>query len=69
MKRQPYSKKVSENYIATNLENTNIVSFLNFSDKKLLKVFYNDLPNTDISGYPFSSDFVDLNGKSYNLNH
>ncbi len=66
MKRQPYSKKVSENYIATNLENTNIVSFLNFSDKKLLKVFYNDLPNTDISGYPFSSDFVDLNGKSYN---
>ena len=67
-KRKPYSKTVIENYVAKNLENTSIVSFLNFQDKRLQKVFYDDLPNTIMNGYPFSSDFVDDKGKSYTYN-
>ena len=65
MKRTPFSKRVSESYIENNLENTDIVSFKDYTEPKLAKYFYDELPSHEVNGFPFSSDFVDSKGVSY----
>ena len=65
MKRQPFSKTISDKYIKDNLENNEILSFLNYEEEGAQRFFFDELKDTEIHGFPFSSDFVDKNGKSY----
>lgn len=67
MKRRPYSEQVSQKYIDQNLENTQIMSFLEYKGKGYAKYLFDDLAKTDIKGFPFSSDFVSSKGKSYSF--
>ena len=65
MARIPYSKKISDQYIQENLETSDIVSFLEYETPGLSRVYYEDLKNTDVKGFPFASDFVSPNGRSF----
>ena len=65
MIKTPYSKRISEEYVKENLENSDIVSFLDYEARGLQRIFYEDLNKNIIKGFPFASDFVDPNGKSY----
>ena len=65
MKRQPLSKTISDKYIKDNLENNEILSFLDYKEEGLQKVYFDELANLEIQGFPFSSDFVDPKGHSY----
>ena len=67
MKRKPFSEQVSEKYIKQNLENTQIMSFLDYRGKGYVKYLFEDLSKQDIKGFPFSSDFVSPRGKSYSF--
>ena len=67
MKRKPFSEQVSEKYIKQNLENTQIMSFLEYKGKGYAKYLFEDLGKQDIKGFPFSSDFVSPKGKSYSF--
>ena len=65
MKRQPFSKTISDKYIKDNLENNEIISFLNYQEPGVQNIFFDELNNREVNGFPFSSDFVDKNGNSY----
>ena len=65
MIKTPYSKKISEEYVKENLENSDIVSFLDYEARGLQRIFYEDLNKNVVKGFPFASDFVDPSGKSY----
>lgn len=67
MIKKPYYDKVREDYISQKKENSSIYSYLDFKDPKLKKYFYDELPKTEAQGYPFSSDFVDEDGKAYDF--
>ena len=65
MKRQPFSKTVSDKYIKDNLENNEILSFLDYQQEGAKSYFFDELNNIEVHGFPFSSDFVDNQGNSY----
>ena len=65
MKRQPFSKTVSDKYIKDNLENNEILSFLDYQQEGAKSYFFDELNNIEVHGFPFSSDFVDSQGNSY----
>ena len=65
MKRQPFAKTISDKYIKDNLENNEILSFLDYQEPGVQRIFFDELNNKEVKGFPFSSDFVDQNNNSY----
>ena len=65
MKRQPFSKTVSDKYIKDNLENNEILSFLDYKQEGAQSFYFDELNKQEVRGFPFSSDFVDSQGHSY----
>ena len=65
MNRQSYSEILLNRYIKKNNEDSRLIDY-----KELIKngrfesCFYDDLPNTEIQGFPFASDFADQDGNS-----
>lgn len=64
-KIKTFSALTSERYIKDNLEDGSIISYLDIPEEKSTHVFYDELPNIEIKGYPFCSDFVSKEGKVY----
>ena len=48
MKRKPFSEQVSEKYIKQNLENTQIMSFLDYRGKGYVKYLFEDLSKSSL---------------------
>lgn len=67
MIKKPYYDKVREDFIASKKENSSLVSYKDYKDKKLKTYFYDELYKTEAQGYPFSSDFVDEEGNAYDF--
>ena len=67
MIKKPYYDQHRENYISKLKENALIFNYLDYKDKNLKVYFYDELGKTETKGYPFSSDFVDENGKAYDF--
>ena len=65
MKRQPFAKKVSNQFIEKNMESNEIVSFNSFDNPFLKKYFYDELKKQEVNGFPISSIIVDNKGKEY----
>ncbi len=67
MIKKPYYDKVREDFIASKKENSSLVSYKDYKDKKLKTYFYDELYKTEAQGYPFSSDYVDEEGNTYDF--
>ena len=67
MKRRSFAELLSEKYIKSNLEDTEIISYLDYRQKGYASYFYDELSKTNVKGFPFSSDFVDKKGKAYSF--
>ena len=67
MKRTPLSKQTINNFVKENKENAHIIDYRELAKNGALEsCFYDELPKTEIKGFPFASDFVDENGNSLN---
>ena len=64
MKKAPYSQQIRNKYVESNLENSKIIEYNEVDAKGLQKVFFDDLENTVIDGFPFASDLADKDGKT-----
>ena len=64
-KIKTFSVLTSERYIKDNLEDGSIITYLDIPEGKSEHVYYDELPDTEIKGYPFCSDFVSKEGKIY----
>lgn len=63
MNRKSYSELTFEKYIQQNSENSKIIPYSELKNFPGLETcFYEDLPNTEIKGFPFASDFADKDG-------
>lgn len=65
MNRKSYSELIKERYIIENNENARVLSYQEldgFDGRET--VFYDDLPNTEVKGFPIASDFADENGNA-----
>ena len=65
MKVTPYSKRYLNEFVSANHENGKLVSYLDLKDDNLVAIPYEDLPNHEVKGYPFASDFIDGEGNAY----
>lgn len=55
-------------YIDENLESAKKVNYTELAKEHgVTTVFYDELPNTEVKGYPFASDYVDAAGNSYDV--
>ena len=63
MNRKSYSETVFERYIIKHTENSKIVSYNELKQTQNVEsYFYDELPNTEVKGFPFASDFADKDG-------
>ena len=63
MNRKSYSELTFEKYVEQNSENSKILPYSGLKNFPGLETcFYEDLPNTEIKGFPFASDFADKDG-------
>ncbi len=63
MNRKSYSELTFEKYVEQNSENSKILPYSSLKNFPGLETcFYEDLPNTEIKGFPFASDFADKDG-------
>ena len=63
MNRKGYSELTFEKYVQLNSENSRIVPYSELCNFPGLETcFYEDLPKTEIKGFPFASDFADKDG-------
>ncbi len=61
-------EKIRNNYVEEYLESSKKVDYYNLSDKYgVVTVLYKDLPNTEMEGYPFASDYVTDEGMTYSV--
>ena len=60
MKTIPYASRRLENFISSNHENGKLINYTEVS--KAFTALYEDLPKTEVNGYPFASDIVDNEG-------
>ena len=67
MKRRSFAELVSEKYIKSHLEDTEIISYLDYRQSGYCSYFFDELSKTNVSGFPFSSDFVNKKGKVYSF--
>ncbi|MGN0789352.1 MAG: type IV secretory system conjugative DNA transfer family protein [Christensenellales bacterium] len=59
---------IKQKYIEQNLESSSQINYTDLTEKDgLVKVFYDDLPNTVVNGYPIASDFVTQDGREINV--
>ena len=58
MKRAPFAKKVSEQFIYENMESNSVVSIFEYDDPQLQKFYYDELKDKEVHGFPLSSVFV-----------
>lgn len=60
---------MTADYVEHFLENSKKVNYteLDKNNSKIETVLYKDLPNTNITGYPFASDYVDSEGHVYSV--
>lgn len=59
---------IKQKYIDKYLESSSIINYTDLSEKDgLVKIFYEDLPNTVVKGYPIASDFVTQDGREINV--
>ena len=65
MKRAPFAKKVSEQFIKDNMESNYVISIFDYKDPKLGMYYYDELNEKEIHGFPLSSVFVGENGQTY----
>lgn len=65
----PYNSFTEEaiaKYREQYLENSGKLSYVELLGGEAVEtVLYRDLPNTEVKGYPFASDYVDEKGKTY----
>ncbi len=55
-------------YIEDNLDNSKKINYTELTENDgLTTVFYKDLKDTEINGYPIASDFVGPNGETYSV--
>ena len=54
-------------YVDEYLENSSQVNYLDLTSERdgVMTVFYDELPQTDVKGYPIASDYVAPDGKTY----
>ena len=68
MQKLTITDKIRESYIEEYLECSKVVNYTDLIDSKQVKTaLYKDLPNTEIEGYPFASDYVSKDGKTYSV--
>ena len=65
MNRQGYYDYFNEREIARTQENAKLLNYEELKKQGLLEsCFYDELPNTEIKGFPYASDFSDAEGNS-----
>ena len=69
MKKQlSITDSIKQKYIDNYLESSSQINYTDLTEKDgLVKVFYDDLPNTVVNGYPIASDFVTQDGREINV--
>ncbi len=68
MDRASFINTIRTKYIDEHLESAKKINYTELKDSdQLVKVFYKDLPNTEIEGYPFASDYVAADGTAYSV--
>ncbi len=64
----PKIEEITNKYIEENLENSCKINYTQLvGDPQVSIVLYKDLPNTEVNGYPFASDYVSPDGKAYSM--
>lgn len=64
MNKNSVTQDIRRRYIEDNLECGQIINYTDLTEKDRLEiVLYEDLPNTEVKGYPIASDYVDEAGK------
>ncbi len=64
----PKIQEITNKYIQENLENSRKINYAELaSDPRVKIVLYKDLPDTEVEGYPFASDYVSQDGKAYSM--
>ena len=65
MNKQGYYDYFNEREIARTQENAKLLNYEELKKQGLLEsCFYDELPNTEIKGFPYASDFSDAEGNS-----
>ncbi len=60
--------RIMRAYVDENLESAKKINYTELGDsQRLVKIFYKDLPNTEIDGYPVASDYVAPDGTAYSV--
>ena len=68
MKKLTITDKIRESYIEEYLECSKVINYTDLIGSKQVKTaLYKDLPNTVIDGYPFASDYLSRDGKTYSV--
>lgn len=68
MKNISAIERIRRKYIDEYLESGKKINYSELSKKDgVTTVLYKDLPNTEITGYPFASDYVSPDGKAYSM--
>lgn len=66
MKYSGLMEQLSAEYISRNLESSTRMSYQELGEKENVEqYFYDELPNIEVKGYPFASDYVDKEGNRY----
>ncbi|MBQ8882437.1 MAG: type IV secretory system conjugative DNA transfer family protein [Clostridia bacterium] len=70
LKNKSMAQRRTLRYVDEYLENSSSIGYLDLTEEKdgVVTVFYDDLPNTEINGYPIASDYIDSKGKTYSNN-
>lgn len=68
MNRYSIIDRLKAAYIDENLESAKKINYTELTKEQgVTTVFYDELPNTEVKGYPFASDYVDADGNSYDV--
>lgn len=67
MQNNSFTENIKKSYIKENLENARLIDYsLLKGTEGYLSVFYDELKESEIDGYPYASDFVTPDGTVYN---
>lgn len=68
MPNYSFTEQMTADYVEHYLENSKKIHYTELTEKsKIETILYKDLPEREVSGYPFASDYVDQDGHVYSV--
>ncbi len=68
MPNYSFTEQMTADYVEHFLENSKKIHYTELGEKSRIEtILYKDLPDREVSGYPFASDYVDKDGHVYSV--